>query len=125
MGRAEIRLHVDNEKSPTVLWRTYYNQGNQWLKAYIQLDRLSHSFQLSVNKINMGYYDGVSAIDDIMFENCSLPTAVPSCSGADLFWCRDTKACISSLLVCDLIDDCGDGSDEINCRKCLLHFPFV
>ncbi|KAM3929531.1 MAM and LDL-receptor class A domain-containing protein 1 isoform 2-T2 [Leptodactylus fuscus] len=117
VGTAEILLHIDNEKVPTVLWSTYYNQGNQWLKGFIQLDRLSHPFQLSVRKRNMGYYEGVSAIDDIVFENCSLPTADPSCNGASHFWCTDTRACISNLLVCDLIDNCGDGSDEMNCNS--------
>ncbi|XP_069815135.1 MAM and LDL-receptor class A domain-containing protein 1 [Dendropsophus ebraccatus] len=117
VGTVELLLYIDNERTPTVLWRTFFSQGNQWLKAFIQLNRLAHPFQLSVIKKNMGYYEGVSAIDDIVFENCSLPTAVPSCSGPDLFWCTYTKACISTLLVCDLIDDCGDGSDEINCTS--------
>ncbi|XP_073437949.1 MAM and LDL-receptor class A domain-containing protein 1 [Dendrobates tinctorius] len=117
VGTAVILLHVISEKAPTVLWRTYFNQGNQWLKGFIQLDRLRHPFQLSVNKLNMGYYEGVAALDDIVFENCSLPSAVPSCGGPDLFWCKVTKACISTLLVCDLTDDCGDGSDESNCTS--------
>ncbi|KAM9308125.1 MAM and LDL-receptor class A domain-containing protein 1 [Gastrophryne carolinensis] len=117
VGAAEILLHMENEDTPTVVWRTYYSQGNQWRMGFIQLDRLSHPFSLSVNKISMGLYKGVSAIDDIAFENCSLPPAASTCNGSDHFWCTDTKACISILLVCDLIDDCGDGSDEINCTS--------
>ncbi|XP_068091691.1 MAM and LDL-receptor class A domain-containing protein 1 isoform X2 [Hyperolius riggenbachi] len=117
VGVVEIHLHIENENSPTLLWRTYYNQGNQWWKGIIQLDRLSHPFHLSVNKISVGLYEGVSAIDDVVFENCSLPPPASSCNGTDHFWCADTRACISSLQVCDLIDDCGDGSDEINCTS--------
>ncbi|NP_001297043.1 MAM and LDL-receptor class A domain-containing protein 1 precursor [Xenopus tropicalis] len=117
VGAAEMLLIPNREKKPTVLWRIYYDQGDEWLKGFIQLDRLSEPFQLSFNKINVGFYDGVSAIDDIMFENCSLPPAVERCFGPERFWCKETKACISTLLVCDLTDDCGDGSDEENCNS--------
>ncbi|NXN98006.1 MALR1 protein, partial [Rhinopomastus cyanomelas] len=116
VGAAEMQLLVDGLKKPTVVWRTYYNEGNQWLKAVIQLGQLPHPFQLSLDKISLGFYEGVSAIDDITFENCALPPPALSCEGPNNFWCRDTKACIDSLLVCDLVDNCGDGSDEDNCN---------
>nr|AGN95663.1 Diet1 [Gallus gallus] len=116
VGAAEMQLLVDGVDEPTVLWRVYYNQGNQWLNSVIQLGRLLHPFQFSLNKISLGFYDGVSAIDDITFENCALPPPALSCEGPNYFWCRDTKACISHLLVCDLVDDCGDGSDEDECN---------
>ncbi|XP_009328881.1 PREDICTED: MAM and LDL-receptor class A domain-containing protein 1 [Pygoscelis adeliae] len=116
VGAAELQLLVDGLKQPTVLWRAYYNEGNQWLKAVIQLGRLPHPFQLSLDKISLGFYDGISAIDDITFENCALPPPALSCECPNHFWCRDTKACIDSLLVCDLVDNCGDGSDEDNCN---------
>lgn len=57
----------------TVLWRVLYNQGKQWFQAVIHLGRLTQPFHLAFHKVSLGFYNGVSAIDDVRFENCMLP----------------------------------------------------
>jgi hypothetical protein len=108
---------MEKSNEPTTLWRVLYNQGNQWSQATVQLGRLTQPFYLSFEKVSLGIYDGVSAIDDIRFENCTLPPPTESCEESDHFWCQHTKACIEKLQLCDLVDDCGDGSDEADCGK--------
>ncbi|XP_027784436.2 MAM and LDL-receptor class A domain-containing protein 1 [Marmota flaviventris] len=115
VGAAELQLHTENPGDSTVLWRVLYNQGNQWSEANIQLGRLTQPFYLTLDKVSLGIYDGVSAIDDIRFENCTLPLPAESCEEPDHFQCPHTKACIERLRLCDLVDDCGDYSDEVDC----------
>ncbi|XP_036616414.1 MAM and LDL-receptor class A domain-containing protein 1, partial [Trichosurus vulpecula] len=115
VGAAEMQLHVEGTNYSTALWRVLYNQGNQWSKAFVQLGRLTQPFYLSLVKVSLRGYDGISAVDDITFENCALPPPAVSCEGPDHFWCRQTKACIHRLLLCDLVDNCGDNSDEAHC----------
>uniref|UniRef100_A0A8C6QSZ3 MAM and LDL receptor class A domain containing 1 n=2 Tax=Nannospalax galili TaxID=1026970 RepID=A0A8C6QSZ3_NANGA len=115
VGAAELQLHLENSSDSTALWRVLYNQGNQWSEATVQLGRLTQPFHLSLDKISLGVYRGVSAVDDIRFENCDLPPPAERCEGPGDFWCGQTKACIGRQYLCDLVDHCGDGSDEDNC----------
>ncbi|KAM6977638.1 MAM and LDL-receptor class A domain-containing protein 1 [Aplochiton taeniatus] len=115
VGAADMLLWIAGVENPTVLWRTFYNQGRSWNKVTLQLGRIRQPFHISLYKLSLGVFDGVSALDDITFENCSLPPAAEQCPGPGHFHCARSRACVEPLQLCDLVDDCGDGSDEEGC----------
>ncbi|KAM9332638.1 MAM and LDL-receptor class A domain-containing protein 1 [Pholidichthys leucotaenia] len=115
VGAVDMYLQVKGVLNNTLIWRAAYNQGARWNQVTVQLGRITQPFRITLAKVNFGVFDGVSALDDFTFNNCSMPQAAAECPSDTHFHCMHTKTCVEHLQLCDLVDDCGDGSDEQGC----------
>ena len=112
----DLRVYFTiNEFSKTDLLLLRGDSGNFWNYARIPIGRISAPFRLGFDSLQYwseNYVNDV-ALDDIRLINCQFTQIRPVCP-AQYFTCK-RKSCIPESQVCDLIDDCGDNSDEASC----------
>ncbi|RNA26976.1 MAM and LDL-receptor class A domain-containing 2-like [Brachionus plicatilis] len=111
----DLSIYLYENGIYTVLEEYSGDFGDRWILARVQLGRIASPFQLEFDGIRFFDYDNHDlAIDDIRLVNCEYPVPRENGCPNDYFQCK-SKGCVAMIERCDLIDDCGDMSDEINC----------
>ncbi|XP_062522144.1 MAM and LDL-receptor class A domain-containing protein 2-like isoform X2 [Corticium candelabrum] len=118
MGKLEVVLSQVNPFtsetiSRTVIWSKEGDQGNRWHRDFVSVNS-SVSYELSV-VANLGpSFLSDMALDDISPTlGCQLGAPPPCSVGQSV--CKSGQ-CLWSSWFCDGDNDCGDNSDETNCR---------
>lgn len=103
-----VKKRIGSSTFATV-WERIKIKGDGWQVGRAYLGTTERPF--NVEFIHHSSYEATYvAIDDITFENCSLPEKQDKCSSKD-FQCSNSR-CVSRYFLCDQTDDCGDRSDE-------------
>ncbi|RWS07013.1 MAM and LDL-receptor class A domain-containing protein 1-like protein [Dinothrombium tinctorium] len=96
---------------------TKEDEPMQWYNASINLHEVNQTFRVifRVSISDKEVCGKFVAIDNIEFENCHIELSNVTCNETQ-FQCKN-GGCIDDVFVCDYRNDCGDGSDEENCKK--------
>ena len=110
---------------PLLRWTITGDQGDKWKFFNIPLLPVGDNFEILIEVIinNQSRTTNV-AIDDVIVtrtpchSQTTTTTTTPVICNAESFVCPSNGQCIPKEKVCDFINDCPDGSDEINCGTC-------
>lgn len=109
----QIDVYAGNSYETDVIVGTFKTNSTQWQKAIVYVGSFVSEFTVEFS--GSSHTDNeVLAIDNIKFQNCSLPDPLPpsqSCPD-ELTLCDQTRICIHPEELCDFEDNCGDNSDE-------------
>ncbi|XP_077865040.1 MAM and LDL-receptor class A domain-containing protein 2-like [Saccoglossus kowalevskii] len=109
-GIGTLRVHVKESSYESEVWSRSGDQGDNWNAGVAIIGRMHNPFFVVFEAQRTFNVLGDIAVDDIIFEGCTLPEIVPSCQ-TDQFRCT-RGSCVESDRLCDYNDDCGDYSDE-------------
>jgi hypothetical protein len=82
--------------------------NNNW-KIFFK-GRRNTKFEILFEGLRSVVNNGWIALDDIVFADCALPPTNRPCTSSE-FTCN-RGSCVDKDRLCDLVDDCGDNSDE-------------
>jgi hypothetical protein len=120
----ELGVYLLADGIYTLLTEITGDFGDKWNKVLLPIGRVSKEFKIEFEGFKLegdNMYNKL-AIDDIKFKNCQFPEVNTLGCPVDYFTC-DRLACITSNLVCDLTDDCGDNSGKFFFQKKLKKCP--
>lgn len=117
---------TSNTSKDIRLWeRESGRDRKMWTQVTVGIGRRKEPFRLAFEVTPLSSWGGVNfALDEIKFLNCSYPKQLnPEAKcGEDMFYCKTRRVCIDKNRMCDLYDDCGDGSDEAKCGNVRITF---
>lgn len=111
-----VYLQFEDLHTKVLIWESDYTQRRpfDWNDIELRVGRIVHPFRLIFQVISD--YEAITeyhAIDKIQMQFCE--PGEPSKEGCFMAFKCTNSVCTPKARVCDFEDDCGDGSDELNC----------
>ncbi|NWT80518.1 AEGP protein, partial [Lanius ludovicianus] len=110
-----LRLAVAHRDDVVGLWQSPERSSEGWHQLVAYPGRITEQFQLIFSLTQPPTCEAEVALDDIMFRNCGLPEVGQQVCGAQESRCP-RGSCLARHRFCDGTDDCGDSSDEAQCK---------
>ncbi|CAG5126619.1 unnamed protein product, partial [Candidula unifasciata] len=109
-----LQVFVQIESRDVLIWEER-NQvtGTPWARALVNIGHYKSPIRVLIKATRSYTTSSTVAIDDTGLIYCGLPPASTSCQ-SNQQQCAN-GVCYNQIYKCDLTDDCGDGSDEVNC----------
>ncbi|CAN7937765.1 unnamed protein product [Ixodes hexagonus] len=117
---------TNNVSEDVVLWEGEAARQfpKSWKSVTVGIGRRREPFRLAFEVPTPSSGGPLFALDEIKFVDCAYPKQLlpeETCDG-EQFQCETRRVCVDKCRLCDLYDDCGDGSDEKGCTNVRITF---
>lgn len=91
------------------------SHNEEWQRLQLPVGRIPSSYHVVVEASSSGNPLEIIAVDELVLANCYPPAQCNEVPEGYLMC--ENQACFPAEALCDLTDDCGDYTDEVNCGK--------